>query len=119
MTHSYGCYRSPFLSLASSLSTHSGDIILLYKNTQAQTKFFRFIFFMSGVQLACWAYLSYFAFGELRQETGHLTPHPSLANKETERYIRWMVYTGVTSNKISSLLQVRWFQGGAVRGTPH
>lgn len=41
-----------------------------------------------------WAYLSYFAFAELRQESGHLTPHSSLANVETiefERYIHRMI----------------------------
>ena len=58
---------SPHLSRL--YSATSADIILLYKNTQSQTKFFRLIFVMSGVQLVFWVYLSHFAFVELRQET--------------------------------------------------
>lgn len=48
---------------------------------------------MSGVQLVFWAYLSYFAFAELRQGNGPPTPHSSLTNEETmesERYIHGM-----------------------------
>ncbi|CAI7997144.1 DCN1-like protein 1 [Geodia barretti] len=56
----------PFLLTQFTTSTTS--TILLYKNTQSQTKFFKLIFLMSGVQLVFWAYLSYFAFAELRQE---------------------------------------------------
>ena len=57
---------SPLLSRTASTSS---DTILLYENTQSQTKFFRLIYVMSGVQLVFWVYLSYFAFAELRQET--------------------------------------------------
>ena len=57
----------PFL--LTQFTTYTPSTILLYKNTQSQTKFFKLIFLMSGVQLVFWAYLSYFAFAELRQET--------------------------------------------------
>ena len=83
LPHRHGCNVRPFTNfrfihhqlllphppfLLTQFTTSTTSTILLYKNTQSQTKFFKLIFLMSGVQLVFWAYLSYFAFAELRQE---------------------------------------------------
>ena len=68
-THTHLVTYHPPPNLLTRSNTTSAPTILLYQNTQSQTKFFSVIFIMSGVQLIFWAYLSYFAFAELRQET--------------------------------------------------